>query len=114
MSLHNWRGLKKMTNKPMAIILNDWDVKYSVTYSSQRTRIFLEAIVKDHPFFEDGKHITTDIVMKVSGRSIKTSWTQYILQDPSKDYMDWLFNNYPNYKFDPENPIKLDGSICEE
>ncbi len=97
----------------MTIILKDWWVKVREEdfYLAPEcvTRRHLCGKVFGHPRYEDGKIVATSDIQKVAGKQITTrSGSVYLIDGPpNDDYITWMAKNDIDYKYDPENPIKV-------
>jgi len=104
-----WQIGEWMENRIMTILKN-WSVQGSADpyLAPEAQTKHLVGEVYDHPDprHYDGKNIQTSAVVEVDGMSIKTySGTNYFLEDPHPDYLEYL--KTIGYDFDPDNPIKL-------
>ncbi len=60
----------------------------------------------------DGERVRTSRVQDSRGRIVITeSGSRYLLGEPDPEYLKWLQGH--DYRFDPENPIKLVKTMSE-
>lgn len=68
--------------------------------------LYLSGYAEGHPKFPYGGRVYTSAVASFEGRVVTTmSGTEYLLEEPSAEYREWLQANRPNW--DPEEPFSL-------
>jgi len=90
--------------------IENWEIVYSPPNPYTAPECcppYLYGQVYGHPRFEDGKFISTSMIVDAYGNHVKTKNTEYVLGKPSDKYAEWCKKHCPH--IDLSNPFKHEG-----